>query len=73
MGSLGGFTLTLALSPQGRGDRTPRHIPLLRPFDSAQGERNPPPLGMDSGSGGRNDGREGRGRVDISCWRQSGG
>ena len=36
-------------------------------------ERNPPPLGMDSGSGGRNDGWEGRGRVGISCWRQSGG
>ena len=25
-------------------------IPFLRPFDSAQGERNSPPLGMDSSS-----------------------
>ena len=32
------------------GGRHP--IPFLRPFDSAQGERNSPPLGMDSGSGG---------------------
>ena len=53
-----GVTLTLTLSrrgaltaPQGRGDWTPHPVPFGRPFDSAQGERNPHPRGVMEGRG----------------------
>ena len=41
----------ITLSHQGARDWTSPPIPLLRPFDPAQGERSVPPLGTDSGSG----------------------